>query len=117
MEKKCITCKSKKPLHLFWKDKRAKGGRGGVCIKCRKHYKRALYYGLDIKEYRRLLREQGGACAICGKKPEKRDLGVDHDHKTKRVRGLLCIKCNLAVGWLEENTLRLKEAMEYLDKA
>jgi Recombination endonuclease VII. len=44
--------------------------------------------------YERLLAEQGGVCAICGNPPKTRRLHVDHDHKTGRVRGLLCYRCN-----------------------
>jgi len=48
-------------------------------------------YGAD---YDRLLKRQGGRCAGCGGRPQKKRLAVDHDHKTGRVRGLLCSTCN-----------------------
>ena len=41
-----------------------------------------------------MLEAQDGRCAICGNKPRKRRLDVDHNHKTGKVRGLLCRRCN-----------------------
>lgn len=46
--------------------------------------------------YERLLEEQEGRCAICGRpEPEDRRLDVDHDHRTMEIRGLLCRGCNM----------------------
>jgi len=41
-----------------------------------------------------MLKAQGGGCAMCGKPPKNRRLHIDHDHKTKIIRGLLCYYCN-----------------------
>lgn len=54
-------------------------------------------YGIDKQEYNRLLKAQGGVCAICQKPPAKRKLAVDHSHSTSEVRGLLCHICNTAL--------------------
>lgn len=62
-----------------------------------------------LANYRAMLNNQSDACAICFSvetKPDRRtgkikDLCVDHDHKTGQVRGLLCDKCNIAIGLLE----------------
>jgi hypothetical protein len=66
-------------------------------------------YGISIEEYEAMLEAQGGVCAVCGKAESVvktkagtvSELAVDHNHATGRVRGLLCNKCNLAVGHLE----------------
>ena len=50
--------------------------------------------GFTEADYERLLLEQDGGCAICGAAPKTRRLHVDHDHRTGRVRGLLCHSCN-----------------------
>ena len=50
--------------------------------------------GFTWDDYDRLLAEQEGHCALCPNKPKTRALHVDHDHKTGRVRGVLCHKCN-----------------------
>lgn len=73
-------------------------------------------YGLKDGEYERLLEEQGGVCAICGKPPRKERLAVDHDHVTKRVRGLLHRRCNAAIGMLHDDPRLLRAALAYLER-
>jgi hypothetical protein len=80
------------------------------------------YYGITFEEYAAMLVSQNGVCAICGK-PESatnqygvKRLAVDHDHATKCVRGLLCSKCNRAIGLLDEDTGRMLRAVAYLAK-
>ena len=74
---------------------------------------RAKQLGVTDDEYARLLEAQGGGCAICGAKPKTRRLHVDHDHKTGKVRGLLCHRCNRALpSWVDE--LWLVAAQRYL---
>ena len=55
-------------------------------------------FGLTLEEYNEMILAQGGKCAACGR-PSK--LHVDHDHRSGRVRGLLCGPCNRALGFLE----------------
>jgi hypothetical protein len=62
-------------------------------------------YGMSVEEYDKMLEAQGGVCAIC-KGPSKRKNGlfdVDHDHKTGKVRGLLCHGCNTGIGLLGDD--------------
>src|SRR5690242_12716661 len=62
---------------------------------------RATQLGVDDAEYQRLLEAQGGHCALCPNEPKTRRLHVDHDHKTGRVRGLLCYRCNRTIpSWV-----------------
>ena len=72
-------------------------------------------YGLSRKEHRRLLDEQNGVCAVC-KLPSRRALCVDHCHATRQVRGLLCDKCNTALGLLGDDVRRLLAAVAYLNR-
>jgi len=51
-------------------------------------------YGITMAQYDAMLVAQGGVCALCGHPPKKRRLNVDHDHANKKVRGLLCFRCN-----------------------
>ena len=55
-----------------------------------------LEYGISLKDYNRMLKEQGKLCALCGRHQEefKNRLAVDHNHKTGQVRGLVCFYCN-----------------------
>lgn len=81
-------------------------------------------YGITLEAYTLILKEQNGVCAIC-KKPETtkhnnsdktRALAVDHDHKTGKVRGLLCGRCNQAIGLLDDNEERMALAILYIQK-
>jgi hypothetical protein len=80
------------------------------------------YYGITIEVYEEMLRQQNGVCAIC-KNPERvrkagtqesKALSVDHDHRTGRIRGLLCTNCNTALGLLFENTTMCFAVVEYI---
>jgi hypothetical protein len=77
-----------------------------------------MYYGITLEDYNRMLEEQGGCCAICGKPSTdyKRNLHVDHDHLTGKVRGLLCVRCNYGIGYFGEDTTLLENAKVYLTK-
>jgi hypothetical protein len=57
--------------------------------------------GATYAQYHALFAAQGGACALCGRRPSRRALDWDHDHLTHQPRGLLCSRCNLMLGWLE----------------
>lgn len=78
---------------------------------------RIRMYGIDVPDYERILAEQGGGCYICGKKPEpKRALDIDHDHKTNKVRGLLCSIHNRGLGMLGDDIKSIVKVLEYLVK-
>lgn len=85
-------------------------------LKQRNNLKR--HYGLSLEDYQQMLASQGGGCAICAsphsKRPKMPRLVVDHDHKTGKVRGLLCSPCNVALGMLGDNLDLLTKAREYL---
>jgi hypothetical protein len=69
-------------------------------------------YGLTTDDYAAMFHAQGGVCAICGRKPPPgKNLYVDHDHKTTKVRGLLCNACNQTLGWVDAN---LTSILKYL---
>jgi len=79
---------------------------------------------IDLDEYNKLLKAQKGICLICGK-PETikhksgsaHSLSVDHNHNTGKTRGLLCRKCNTALGYLDVDNfgiLNLQKAIQYL---
>jgi len=67
-------------------------------------------YGITQLEYDDMLIAQNGVCGICMGKSDKQ-LAVDHDHKTGRIRGLLCHKCNMSLGVLED---KLEMVVDYL---
>ena len=80
-------------------------------------------FGISQEEYDTLLEKQGGLCAIC-RGPETQRyrgalmcLAVDHDHGTKKVRGLLCKSCNLAIGKFKESIDIVRRALQYLENS
>jgi hypothetical protein len=74
-------------------------------------------YGLDRLKYEEMLAKQKGLCAICVGLPGVRALGVDHDHATGLIRGLLCSNCNRGIGHFKDKPELLREAAEYLERA
>ena len=74
-------------------------------------------YGITIADYDRLFDEQQGVCAICGQpRPGERTLHIDHDHETGVIRGLLCFRCNNALGDVREEYELFQRAADYLDR-
>jgi len=78
-------------------------------------------YGIDEKIYLEMLSKQNEVCAICLRKDKSiykngttRKLSVDHDHNTGKVRGLLCQRCNVAIGYFEDNPYICERAFKYL---
>jgi hypothetical protein len=63
------------------------------------HFRKS--YGMEPGDYEAMLEQQGGRCLICGRTDpgSKGRFHVDHDHDTGRVRGLLCERCNIGIGY------------------
>jgi Recombination endonuclease VII len=76
-------------------------------------------FGITLEDYNNLLKKQNFSCAICFKsqKDLARDLSVDHDHKTGKIRGLLCNTCNThAVPFVESHLNLLTNVKDYLNR-
>jgi hypothetical protein len=72
-------------------------------------------YGLTIEQYNSILSTQGGRCRICGEENiQGHRLYVDHNHRTGKVRGLLCSGCNLGIGFFGESIVKMVKAIQYL---
>lgn len=90
-------------------------------VKIRKdlaHEKRVQkIYGLEPGDYQRIYEFQGGKCYICRRATgASRRLSVDHDHKTGKVRGLLCRPCNDVLGHLRDDPWAVRRALDYLSR-
>lgn len=69
-------------------------------------------YGISLAEVREKSEAQNNSCAICG---EHRKLVVDHCHQRNMFRGLLCDRCNVALGCFEDDPVRLRQAAAYVE--
>lgn len=79
------------------------------------HLKRT--YNLSLDEYTQMLNKQDGKCSICKMDiTENGKAYVDHDHMTNKVRELLCMRCNSALGMIKENVATLSNMAMYLLK-
>lgn len=72
-------------------------------------------YNISEREYLRMFEKQNGTCAICFGSSKNKRLAVDHCHKTGLVRGLLCMKCNTALGKFGDDITMLQRAIYYLE--
>jgi hypothetical protein len=75
-------------------------------------YYRKRRYGVTPEVWAEMLERQGGVCALC---EEKKELHVDHCHETKKVRGLLCMTCNTALGKFKDDPEVLRRAIAYIE--
>ena len=79
-------------------------------------------YGITLNDYKKMLSDQSNSCAICGNalagsRGHNNTFAVDHNHKTNKVRGLLCQSCNtIVVPAVEYYATRIKAAFRYLRK-
>ncbi|MEV6327331.1 endonuclease VII domain-containing protein [Streptomyces sp. NPDC051909] len=114
--KHCRGCGKTKP-HSEWHLKNsASDGLASRCKECKAavgpagHLRRK--YGITEAERDQMIRDQGGVCIICLQTPA---VHVDHCHKTGKVRGVLCLNCNIGLGLLKESPDRIRRAIAYLE--
>lgn len=77
-------------------------------------------FGITLDEYHEMQKRQSGKCAICGAEigdVKGNRLYIDHNHKTGKVRGLLCSSCNLGIGKFYDRIDLLQNAIKYLEEA
>lgn len=72
-------------------------------------------YGISWADFDARVDAQSGLCLLCGEAPDR--WHIDHDHETGQVRGLLCHKCNVALGWFDDSPEKLRRAANYLEVA
>jgi hypothetical protein len=129
LTKCCNRCKQEKPLDAFYKRATNLDGHHGECKKCfnvaqkewlktpdgkNRHFfaQEKHKYGLSTAQVNLLMQED--VCEICGRFLEGK-LCVDHDHKTGIVRGVLCKRCNIALGCMNDDPHVFRKAAEYLE--
>lgn len=110
----CVVCNTKKNLSEFYKHRSNKSGVYSKCKKCTINQDRFKRYGVTEKELSKLIDKQNNKCLICKQRlvvPQ-----VDHCHKTKKIRGILCKHCNLGLGFFFDSKLNLFKAILYLSR-
>jgi hypothetical protein len=137
--KVCRKCGLRKPLDQFNKKTSSADGHRGECRSCQKYDSNLRYlrdpekhkektrgnqrvytakkFGLTLGELEAMYVQQEGRCAICGISEEAHGkyLAIDHCHKTGKVRGLLCMPCNTALGNFKDDTYVMSKAIKYLE--
>lgn len=130
--KKCSNCNEIKDLDLFSVDKHTSTGHSSRCKECIKIINSTKdkiktrvnrikkIYSIGFDEAASMITKRN--CDICGiefepsAKKNSRNLNIDHCHKTGVVRGVLCGKCNRAIGLLNDDIRILKSAIKYLSR-
>ncbi len=69
---------------------------------------------MTLADYDRLLEEQGGGCALCGRRKKNVRLNTDHDHVTGKVRGILCAPCNRFMGVVDKTPGFIERVQRYM---
>lgn len=134
-EKACTICKEVKPRAEYYSHNKRRDGLQTACVSCVKrtnkekyesdkeawHYVRRdnalrVKFGIGLDEWLTMYEAQGRVCAICKSQRTKRQLHVDHCHRTGKVRALLCGKCNAGIGYFDENAEWLRAAAEYVEE-
>lgn len=115
--KRCSTCDTTKQLSEFHRDYRYPDRRVARCKPCTLEAGRdgsfRKRYGVGLREVEEMREAQGGQCATCA---NEGDLCVDHDHETGAVRQLLCRRCNVALGQVEDDPELLHSLIDYLGR-
>lgn len=122
-QRHCKKCRDKNREKS--KIKKGTEGRIKACSKYyqshRKSWRNYYYqkkYGITLEKYEEMFKRQGGRCEICKAKPTKSyiNLHIDHDKNTGNVRGLLCQRCNAALGQYRENLQIFRSVIRYIKK-
>lgn len=131
----CTRCKEEKLETEFYVRKGRPNGKGRLseCKECTKkrtskRYKKdpdlindkraAKLYGLSLQEVVQMRKDANGICAVCNREGlhHHKRLVIDHDHETGAVRGLICSRCNSAIGFLGDNIDNVENLLLYLKK-
>ena len=108
----CRSCDKILPLEKFGWVNKARNKRRHQCQNCRNLARWVLR---RVKsDYEQLLQKQNYRCAICAIHNDTSRLGIDHNHKTQEIRGLLCHDCNTGIASFDENRQYLAKAILYL---
>lgn len=111
----CLRCERYYEPSKFKRNPQGFKGLASWCRRC----KALSPYGINVIEFEVMLTAQGGKCVIPGCEatqcPTGKSFAVDHDHKTGKIRGLLCRDCNVALGYAKDSPQILRDMAMYLE--
>jgi len=121
----CTKCKQVKPLYEFSVSSTGRKFSKSECIECTKERSKESHilnkFNITLETYDKMLKKQNGKCKICGSKEtgckSKGRFYIDHDHKTDKIRGLLCNHCNHMLGHAKDDIETLAKAITYLSRS
>lgn len=105
-ELQCLDCE------FFYVETINFGLKNRKCSKCMNYRK---VHGVGYRDVCNLIIDQCGRCKICLEELERR-VALDHNHLTGRIRGILCLKCNLGLGYLEKRPVDYAKIRQYLSR-
>jgi hypothetical protein len=76
--------------------------------------KRTRRLGMTVEEFWNMYESQEGKCAICLQDIAAENSAIDHNHKTGKIRGILCKSCNRGIGLLKDSSEVLNRGSNYL---
>jgi hypothetical protein len=103
---------NKARLNAQKRQRRALGPKPTAAVNRKNRLRR---YGLSVQDYDNMSARQNGSCAICRKKSDGR-LCIDHSHVTRKLRDLLCRRCNGGLGFYDDDPILVRAAADYLDR-
>jgi len=107
----------------YW-SKNNKYKNGGIwhywCISCanKRNGKKSRLknqYNISVEQYEKMLTNQDNKCAICKQEENNKSLSIDHNHNSNQIRALLCTRCNMLLGSINEDIELLKKIIAYLE--
>ncbi|MGZ4126862.1 MAG: endonuclease VII domain-containing protein [Actinomycetota bacterium] len=129
LTKRCPRCGATKDVAEFPRNRATHDGLATYCKPCHnatirrnkeklhgseRQFRLRLRYGIDETDLAWLALQQADVCGICGSQTR---LHVDHDHRSGKVRGLLCFNCNRGLGYIRDDVQVLRNAVQYLEEA